>query len=281
MFDDVYNNGTTGTVATTDVVKKTWMVDEAITGGSNVTLTLQWNVTDEATGFDRTSCGIRHYINSAWDSLTYAAASGSNPYTISRSGITSFSPFAVSKSGTPLPIELLTFDAKLNDQIVDLYWQTALETNNDYFTIERSVDAIHFEELLKIKGAGNSTTTLNYYALDNSPLNGISYYRLKQTDYDGKYEYSKFVSVEFTSSHIKTMETYYDFGIIVKLSGFEDEKGKIIVQDIVGKEYYSNTIITNYKEPTSIKINENLPTGVYIVIFITDKKINSKKIIVE
>ena len=86
-------------------------------------------------------------------------------------------------------IELLFFNAKLeNNTYVDLTWSTASEINNDYFTIERSQNGVYFQEFDIVEGAGNSTHKINYSLIDRDPFDGISYYRLKQTDYDGKFE---------------------------------------------------------------------------------------------
>lgn len=90
-----------------------------------------------------------------------------------------------------LPIELINFDATLNDELtVDLEWTTASETNNDYFTVERAGSDMQFSSLLTVNGAGNSYSLLAYHATDDDPLPGISYYRLKQTDFNGDYTYS-------------------------------------------------------------------------------------------
>lgn len=97
--------------------------------------------------------------------------------------------------GVALPIELISFDASLNNNNVDLYWATASEYNNDFFTIERSTDGLNWEHVTIVSGAGNSTQRLDYYIQDSRPLSGISYYRLKQTDFDGAFEYSNIVSV--------------------------------------------------------------------------------------
>ncbi|MGE4288334.1 MAG: T9SS type A sorting domain-containing protein [Salinivirgaceae bacterium] len=98
---------------------------------------------------------------------------------------------------TTLPIELTHFAATQNENEVTLYWQTASEDNNHYFTIERSVDGVSFETIGTVMGAGNSQTTLNYSFTDVSPLVGTTYYRLQQTDFDGKFEIFNMVSVSF------------------------------------------------------------------------------------
>ncbi|HIA06473.1 MAG TPA: T9SS type A sorting domain-containing protein [Flavobacteriales bacterium] len=110
-------------------------------------------------------------------------------------GFDGFSKFGIGSGASPLPIELLYFNAVPNDQMVDVIWTTASEINNDFFTVERSKNGIDFEMLVELPGAGTSNQVLEYSSKDDTPYNGLSYYRLKQTDYDGKYEYSKTVAV--------------------------------------------------------------------------------------
>ena len=87
----------------------------------------------------------------------------------------------------PLPVSLVSFEAVADEEkyTVDLAWATASETNNDFFTIEKSVDGITWETLDRYPGAGNSNTPRSYTATDEQPAEGFSYYRLRQTDFDG------------------------------------------------------------------------------------------------
>ena len=102
---------------------------------------------------------------------------------------------------TVLPVDLLHFGAEVIDNsIVDLNWSTATETNNDHFTVERSVDLETFEEIGYVQGMGNSTVITHYNIVDQDPFHGISYYRLKQTDHNGKFMYYNVVSVELINS---------------------------------------------------------------------------------
>jgi hypothetical protein len=98
-----------------------------------------------------------------------------------------------------LPIELVSFDASYNGKGVDLFWSTASEINNDFFTVERTKDGSCYTPVVQVKGAGNSTSLLNYHAVDENPLSGVSAYRLKQTDFDGRYQYSGLVAVVLKS----------------------------------------------------------------------------------
>jgi len=101
---------------------------------------------------------------------------------------------------TPLPIELVTFNATPCNNNVCLDWSTATETNNDFFTIEKSQDGINFITVVQMNGSGNSITSHSYTAVDDNPYSGVSYYRLKQTDYNGHITYSQIRMVDFVLS---------------------------------------------------------------------------------
>gem|GEM_PF-2130853 len=103
--------------------------------------------------------------------------------------------------GSVLPIELVYFKAHEFGGGVRFEWETASELNNDFFTIEFSIDAVEFAELTIIEGAGTSTEPHNYRYTDFSSHTGIIYYRLKQTDYDGNFSYSETVPVVFAEHH--------------------------------------------------------------------------------
>ncbi len=117
--------------------------------------------------------------------------------TVTMTGLGAFSDYTATGSGSPLPIELLTFEARVDDETVIVSWSTASEHNNDYFTIERTYDWEHFEEIGMVDGAGDSEEILHYQFVDEAPIPGVSYYRLKQTDFDGQFTYSNLVMVEY------------------------------------------------------------------------------------
>jgi len=113
---------------------------------------------------------------------------------------------------TVLPIELLHFSAKAIGSQVLLNWSTATELNNDYFTIERSVNGINWEVVDMVNGQGTTTQQSNYELLDTRPFTGISYYRLKQTDYDGDYSYSSLAAVTVSGEPRKLMKVVNAIG---------------------------------------------------------------------
>ena len=103
-------------------------------------------------------------------------------------------------SGSALPVHLLYFSVVKSREGALLSWATATEENNHYFNIERSIDAKNWSSMARIEGAGTSYETLEYSFLDERPSSGTSYYRLKQTDYDGAYFYSDIESVHYKPS---------------------------------------------------------------------------------
>lgn len=199
-----------------------------------------------------------------------------------RTGYQQFSKHAIAKAPVILPIELLSFTANYNGKNVDLKWVTASELNNDYFTIERSADAVNFEQINTIEGAGTSTHTIFYSTVDEAPLSGISYYRLKQTDFDGKLAYSNIVSVEIQNNN--------DFQILNIFNSVENGSMDVTVScsdnclvnfelyDMTGKKVYSSTqnFVGNNK---IISIpTPKLSQGLYLLKVYNGEKMISKKV---
>ncbi len=133
---------------------------------------------------------------------TLAAGTVSTVAPFSFTGVVTFTLASVDFTN-PLPIDLLSFNAKQNKETVDLDWVTATEINNDYFEIERSIDGIEFKELLRVDGSGTTSRTHEYGAVDTDPLPGLSYYRLRQIDFDGKYSVSDPVAINFSGEKTK------------------------------------------------------------------------------
>ena len=100
------------------------------------------------------------------------------------SNTTRYLTLASLNATTPLPIELIKFEASKNSNWIDLNWETASEINNDYFVVEKSIDSKEWSQVITLAGAGNSSTKNEYSEIDLNPYIGISYYRLKQMDYN-------------------------------------------------------------------------------------------------
>lgn len=140
----------------------------------------------------------------------------------------------------PLPIELLDFNAKALDKKVKLNWTTATETNNDFFSLERSADGSAFREIAIIPGQGTTTAVHHYEHFDLNPQPGLNYYRLKQTDFDGKYSFSKVVSAEFRNGYsFRVYPSVVNDVITVEKDGNHKEAINIKIHDLLGRTYES------------------------------------------
>ena len=167
-----------------------------------------------------------------------------------------------------LPVELISFNGGKSGNGTQLTWETATETNNSRFDILRSADGVGFENIGSIAGAGNSNSVLKYSFIDNaiaisSPL---IYYRLKQTDYNGKFSYSEIIKVknsEETSSNLKVYPNPFTDNFNWEFATVEGKKYTMRMYDIYGKMVYS-TNIENANMGACIP-TANLPQGIYIL----------------
>ncbi|MFT5617044.1 MAG: hypothetical protein ACI85I_000260 [Arenicella sp.] len=168
---------------------------------------------------------------------------------------------------TPLPIELLSFDAIVipNNQ-VELAWQTAFEINNDYFTIERSMDGQEWKPIAEMKGAGNSKTIQTYQDMDEEPYLGTSYYRLKQTDFDGKFEYSRVRSVTIDEVFDTEINIYPNpTESKITITGNVAELNHIQVFNVLGQDVTSLTIQIRESEKELVVDLSSLSAGMYCI----------------
>lgn len=203
--------------------------------------------------------------------ISGATSVGGNVYEFS--GISSlennlrFTLGTTSLGQTPLPIELVYFNAiPENNRIVNLSWQTSTEIDNDFFTVERSLNGLDWEDLTTIDGAGNSNVLLNYSALDSKPYNGDSYYRLKQTDFDGQFQYSQIESVKLNTLSGSGVLIYPNpTNNQIKIVGEKFELDEIKVFDTLGKNVSTNTHILKTDDSTVIVDLSELSNGMYFV----------------
>ncbi|MCF8297749.1 MAG: T9SS type A sorting domain-containing protein [Saprospiraceae bacterium] len=156
---------------------------------------------------------------------------------------------------SPLAVELLEFKANIQDDVVHLEWKTASETNNDLFTIEKSLDYINWIEVGTTQGAGNSNIE-NYYELfDYTPAEGMNYYKLTQTDFDGTREVFELVYINFQniSKNLIVKEVYPNPAsdvINLKLKS-DTDLGQVTIEVI---DLFGRTVIKQFVELSSFEI---------------------------
>ena len=185
--------------ATTNLVDRWWNVSAP---GIVAGLTLSYKGTENTIdpNFQLGQLGIVNWTGNSW---TAPAATGSGVIagigTVSAEIMTDFSAMGVGRqTGLKTVCGLRSFTAEQVGNEIALNWSTDLEYNCDFFAIERSTDGVNFEELSREKAAGTTMGTMRYAAIDRNPVEGIMYYRIRQTSQNGASTYSNIHEVNFS-----------------------------------------------------------------------------------
>lgn len=254
------------------IVDLEWDIKKISANSVNASATFQWNTLDQKTGFSSAAAYVAHYT-SAWTKVNDVPVSGGNPYTATVNGLTSFSPYAVF-SLRAIPVTLTRFAVAEHNGNALLSWTTVQEINNKGFDIERSLDAVHFERIGFVPGAGSTKITQQYQFIDYG-VTDIRYYRLKQIDMDGQYSHSRVLAVipSTVSTEMVVFPNpsasghfYLQTGLDVltwKMFGMD---GNLLSEGVGKKEMFDLS---------------KLGAGRYLIQLETDKGIISKKVLVE
>jgi Secretion system C-terminal sorting domain len=253
----------------------------SLCGASFNTQMAVWSTPSSCTGPFTCVAGNDDFCGTA-SQVSFTAASGNMYYVEVYGFYTAFysgpatGTFTLSVSGNlcVLPIELLSFTGEPAGNRNLLKWTTATETNNDYFTIEKSNDAVGWMTVTRVNGAGNSTQVLNYSTYDNEPYPGTTYYRLKQTDYNGAYTYSSIISVSNDMSGVSVNNVHpnpTNDDVSFDLNSGIKGDVQIILMDYTGRIVSDET--QNVSEGTTV-INTKMGTlskGIYSMKVIFDQ----------
>ncbi|MFZ6001109.1 MAG: hypothetical protein ACOYW3_11415 [Bacteroidota bacterium] len=237
-----------------------WTLDRS--GSSNVSVTLSWN-SAECTGpyiTDPSTLLVGRWNGTNWVSHGNGGTTGNvSAGTITTAAaVTSFSPFIIATSSTtnPLPITLLYFKAESESESTVLSWKTATEINNAEFQVERSADGRRFDVIGRVPGAGSSRIPTSYSLIDHHPLPGVSYYRLKQVDFDG-------TSTTFDIVRVNNTERQIDFYVYPNPAA----GGTVVRTNYAGPaeliDQYGLTV-ARFESATQISTAQ-IPTGVYVL----------------
>ncbi|MBL0176512.1 MAG: T9SS type A sorting domain-containing protein [Ignavibacteria bacterium] len=192
--------GSSGTPLASDAVNLTWHIGEAQLGGSNVTLGLQWNGADELPLFDRAHSFVARYNGSVWTPQGIAKpAAGTDPYTLSTSGVLYLGVFGVGDLQSPYPVDFLSFSASPMGDRVLLSWTTSSEINSSGFTVERRALERHEGTARGFVPSSRRAEGGRYRVEEGNPPSASIAYRLKQIDQDGAWRYSPEVQLDHSA----------------------------------------------------------------------------------
>jgi hypothetical protein len=279
--DDVYVNGTSGSTVTDKVVERTWFITEGISGGSDATLTLSWNSGETLGTFTPEACYISHFTGGGWNAGPAGNAGAGPVFSRSRSGITSFSPFAVG-SAPALPVTWLSFRAALDGDDVKLAWSTASESNNEGFDIQRSENGRDWQTIAFVPGAGTTSEVTNYEYTDPSPftLHPSLYYRLQQRDYDGTTDYSPVRVIQLEEENaIRVFPNPADEAVTVAFAEPIEKRGTLQLFNHNGRLVAEEVVAPGTSEHT-LRV-AYLPAGTYALRVVAGAQVWMRRVVVE
>jgi hypothetical protein len=204
-----------------------WTANRSGSSPANAIVELTWHSGSAVE--DYTVLTLAHYDGSTdWDKINSNPVGSNSSGTLTSTGSeSSFGPFTIGSLSTinALPVSLISFYGKKNGANSDLCWSTASESNNAFYTVEKTTDGELFEPIGTVVGAGNSFETLSYSLTDYSVRPIINYYRLKQTDFDGVSTYSDPISVDHSKIPLAIISITNILGQEVK----REEQGLIFI----------------------------------------------------
>jgi hypothetical protein len=217
-----------------------------------------------------------------WTEVTTATSISGDRITFNNISITADGYYTLGSRNyltSPLPVTLLDFTGSYTEKGAELSWTTATEHNNDYFTIERSADGVDFIPFATVKASGDSPVEVSYRALDPAPFANRTYYRLLQTDFDGRI-------TNLSTIKVNTYEHTDVIDVIPNPSNgsfwFELPEGvsssELKVLNSAGQEVPFNSMSLGSQVHVDA---QNLPRGLYLLKLVTNRGMHSAKIIIE
>lgn len=263
-----------------------WMC-ERTNGVSGVNVQLHWENADLSGISDYTSDLVIAFWNgTAWDNCGNTAITASSTGDITSILTGTFGPFTFGSLSTEiniLPISLISFSASLKGGGVELDWETSSEINNDYFEIERSQNSLNYERIGSVIGGGNSSLNRKYSFVDEIPLGGVSFYRLKQVDYDGVFINYPPKKINFKTSVLSLLaypnpvEDYVNISYNISNGVYANSIG---ICDMYGQLILTRNI-SKVEDVLKLDITQLSPGSYIVALMLGSKFVNSTQLLVK
>ncbi len=184
--------------------------------------------------------------------------------------------------GGPVPVELISFEAEKSGAASLLTWETATELNNDRFEVERKGENGTWAKIGEVKGAGNSNEILKYAWLDESPLLGMNYYRLRQVDFDGQFTYTEERTVMFGEGlGVLVYPNPARGEVYVSVTGARTDNLDVAITDVFGKEVQNVATVKESGAYERLKLDmSGLRSGYYFIRITNGSQTNVVKLLI-
>ncbi len=269
---------------------ESWELDRTV-GTGEPQVTLFFDANSDVTDF--TSLTVAHFTGGNWENEGNGGNTGipTDGTITSANNFISFSPITLASTDNeenPLPVELLIFEGEAVQEGIELNWTTASEIDNEKFEIERSIDGVNFELIGEVAGNGTTGLLNNYVFIDNNPRLGFNYYRLRQVDFSGIFEFSDVIVVDNTNREIEFQASIYpnpteptNINLELK-TGNEINPIFINIYDNAGRIYFnSHYMPEQLTSSMQLTIDKSMPSGLYYVEVRQGNEIDRHKLIIK
>lgn len=281
-------SGIDGTVGS--VIDRWWDIDAS--GSTNADVTFRYRGSENTMTVSPTgTLAAQHWTGSYWNNgqggtqgtKNSTTASGgtvaATVYSATATGLTEFTPYVLVSDVRPLPVTWLNVSAECNRGDITVKWSTASEQNSDYFTVERSYDGSNFTDIANVLAAGQSSTVKNYSFVDEDPIQGVSYYRIHETDFNSSNMVSAIMTVNGCSND--DIFIYGNVGgISVNINAAEAGKYTFELYDLLGQKLMNETK-TVVEGENHLKISvSNISSAIYVAKVCSENNVISKKVFI-
>ncbi|TAL61688.1 MAG: T9SS type A sorting domain-containing protein [Bacteroidetes bacterium] len=280
-------NATDGSVGS--VIDRWWDIDVNAATTADVTFSYRGaenTMTVSPTGL----LAAQHWTGSLWNdgkggaggTKTPTAQSGNQgaaTYTAVAAGLTEFTPFILVTDVAPLPVTWLDVSAECNKGDVTVKWSTASEQNSDYFTVERSYDGTNFTDIANVLAAGQSSAIKNYSFVDEDPIPGVSYYRIRETDFNSSF----IISAQMTMNGCSNDDIFIfgsEGGISVNIDAAAEGKYVFELYDVLGQNLMNETKTVPAGSNHLKLFVSNIASAMYVVKVYSGSNAVSKKVFI-
>lgn len=278
--DAITNVDSDGIDNSANVVDRFWQISK---DGPSGTSTIIFEATPAEVGTISTLTAQRwNTSTNSWDEPLPGQTATATSVTVP--GVTSFSPWTLSGNNTILPVELVRFTARPSGTNAELNWETRTEINNDYFTVQNSIDGKIFVDIGKVKGAGTTQLPKEYNYLDINVPAERTYYRLKQTDFDGRTKFSNIERVDLENHSSSAFSVYPNpsTGKFTLNSSGDYKIESILVLNMHGKLIGSMSTVTSQVSYYTGNFDlENNVSGMYVIKVVHNQGTNFIKLVKE
>jgi hypothetical protein len=268
---------------------ESWDLSNLNAHGSQPLVTLFWDASSGVNSQEKLLVAHYNSATTSWDDQGKGAVSGTatSGSILSAVQLTSFSPIVMATSQddvNPLPVEMVYFAGNVDGEEVNLEWQTATEIDNDYFEIQRSIDGIEFKVIGTVDGNGTSKDIHNYSFSDNGAICGINYYRLKQIDFDGQFEFSELLDIRLVCNNgAPVFEVFPNPApagrFVLNYEGSENQEIHLKLVDQVGV-VQATKVVVGVKGSVEFQPNQAIAKGLYYLIIESSGTKQVKKILI-